>query len=250
MIERCAKAGPDQADATRIAMRLLSLATMSVMGMVWVLSHCIQDLYGNPNREEFLAGLEEECKHSILSGRNGAGAGALGSKDTIDRLYRIDSTIRESMRLSSIGVISLARDVVAEEMDLGLDDGLKIPKGVRVVFPTQAMHKDAQFSFNENPLEFDAFRFSRDFESTESMEKSVFGREAASLTVPSESFLAWGYGKHACTGRWYAAQTLKQALAYIIMNYDVKVLGTPREKKALLNVVIPHTDVQIQLRRK
>lgn len=254
MIERCAKAGPEQMKPPRIALRLLALVNMSVMGMVWVLSHCIQDLYRSPSRDKFLAGLQEEIMTMTEHSEFWKATDGLGSKDTIDRLHRLDSTLRESMRLSHISIVSVARDVVAEELDLGLDDGLKIPRGVRVVFPSQPMHRDPDFMFHERPLEFDAFRFSRRFEADQtrgnSSEEAILDRAAASSTVPSQSFLAWGYGKHACTARWYAAQTLKQALAYIILNYDVEVLGDSRKSMSLVNVVVPHTDVQIRIRRK
>lgn len=252
MIERCAKAGPEQMKPRRIGLRLLALVNMSVMGMVWVLSHCIQDLYRSPSKDEFLAGLQEELMRMTENSEFSKATNGLGSKDTIDGLHRLDSTLRESMRLSAISIVSVARDVVAEELDLG--DGLKIPRGVRVVFPSQAMHRDPDFTFHERPLEFDAFRFSRRFEANQtrgkSSEEATLERAAASSTVPSQSFLAWGFGKHACTARWYAAQTLKQALAYIIMNYDVEVLGDSRKNMSLVNVVVPHLDVQIRIRRK
>lgn len=254
MIERCAKAGPEQMKPQRIALRLLALVNMSVMGMVWVLSHCIQDLYRSPSKDEFLAGLQEELMKMTEHSEFSKPINALGSKDTIDSLHRLDSTLRESMRLSAISIVSVARDVVAEELDLGLGDGLKLPRGVRVVFPSQPMHRDPDFTFHERPLEFDAFRFSRSFEANQTRvygsEEATMERAAASSTVPSQSFLAWGYGKHACTARWYAAQTLKQALAYIILNYDVEVLGDSRKSMSLVNVVVPHLDVQIRIRRK
>lgn len=239
MVERCAKAGPEQADASRIATRLLALSTMSVMGMVWVLSHCMQDLYRSPSREEFLAGLEEERVRP-------------GGGDRLLLLRRLDSTLRESMRLSGISVVGLARDVAAEELDLGLEGAPRIPRGARVVFPTQSMHTDPDFALHDRPLEFDAFRFSRGLEGEagEKAAREPAAAAASSSTAPSQSFLAWGYGKHACPGRWYAAQTLKQALAYIVSSYDVEVLGEPREKKSLVNVFVPHTDVEIRVRRK
>jgi cytochrome P450 len=260
MIERCAKAGPEQMRPARIALRLLALVTMSVMGMVWVLSHCIQDLYRSPSKNEFLAGLQEEIMKMTERSEFSKATNRLGSKDTIDSLHRLDSTLRESMRLSAISIVSVARDVVGQELDLGLDGGLKIPQGVRVVFPSQPMHMDPSFAFHDKPREFDAFRFSRRFEADSSQTRKAQGssaeeearleRAAASSTVPSQSFLPWGYGKHACTARWYAAQTLKQALAYIILNYDVEVLGDCPKSMSLVNVMVPHTNVQIRIRRK
>ncbi|RYP66869.1 hypothetical protein DL769_005901 [Monosporascus sp. CRB-8-3] len=242
-IMRCAKAGPEQMDPTRIAMRLLGLATMSVMGMVYVLAHCIPDLYGSRSTNDFVAGLEAECRN--VAAAFPTTAASLASNEALHGLYRVDSTLRESMRLSNISVTSLARDVIVDDMDLGLAENLyKIPQGVRLVFPTQDIHRDE--SIYETPLDFDAFRFSRAFEGNE--HKS--DREAVASTTCSPSFLVFGYGRRACPGRWYAMQTLKQTLAYIVLHYDVELIGKPRERRALLNVMVPQQDLEIRIRRK
>lgn len=55
----------------------------------------------------------------------------------------------------------------------------------------------------------------------------------------TQLFLSLGYGRHACRGCWFAAQTKKQALAYIIMNYNVELIGGPVRRKALLYVCAP-----------
>ena len=43
---------------------------------------------------------------------------------------------------------------------------------------------------------------------------------------------------------------VEQSLAYIILNYDVEVLGEPKKKKAFVNVVVPDLDVEIRVRWK
>ncbi|KAG8158263.1 hypothetical protein KVR01_012024 [Diaporthe batatas] len=104
MIERCAKAGPEQMEPSRIGLRLLGLVTMSVMRMVWVLSHCIQDLYKSPSKNdpEFLASLQEELMKMTEHPESSKATDELGSKDTIDSLHLLESTLRESIRLSAI----------------------------------------------------------------------------------------------------------------------------------------------------
>lgn len=248
MIIRCAKASPEQLNPAKITMRLLGLATMSVMGMVHVLSNTVPDLYGNSSTAEFIAGLGAECQ-SVLAASDvdGTNHGISTEKD-IQKLHRIDSTLRESLRLSNISVTSLARDVVSDSIYLGLDEhDIKLPRGVRVVFPTQDIHCDS--STYSNPYYFDAFRFSRDFEGLKDDQDHAQRDSIASTTI-TPSFLAFGYGRRACPGRWYAMQTLKQALSYIVLNYDVEVAGKPTEKMVLLNVFVPQTERQIRIRRK
>jgi hypothetical protein len=69
-------------------------------------------------------------------------------------------------------------------------------------------------------------------------------------TTPILSFLALRYGRHACPDRWYAAQVMKQTLAYIVMNYDVELLGKPVKRQSLLNTMVSPVNKKMQIRRK
>lgn len=230
----------------RLANRLLTFNVMFVIGMVYVFGHVVIDLYSSLDREDILAGLVAECKQvsAIYDG--------LGSKEAVDRLHRIDSTIRESMRVSDVAITALARDVVGKPLDLG--NGIQIPRGTRVVFPTQAVHQDPDRY--TDPLRFDAFRFSRPFEGIPPKKTNGangFGEdeeERLRLTTITPSFLAFGYGKHACPGRWFATQTMKQALAGIVQNYEIEITNRPKTRPVVLNMMVPPTGTLMRFRRK
>lgn len=55
--------------------------------------------------------------------------------------------------------------------------------------------------------------------------RSVPGPQAISSMLPATSptFLAWGHGKHACPGRFFAAATMKLLLAYLVLEFDFRV---------------------------
>jgi cytochrome P450 len=256
LIPKCAKEGPEQMDPTKLANRLLTFNVMFVIGMVYVFGHCVLDLYDSPDRADFLDGLEAECRQ-VSAKYDG-----LASKEAADHMYRVDSVLRESMRVSDIAITALARDVVGKPLDLG--NGVKIPLGTRVVFPTHAIHQDADHY--PEPLRFDAFRFSRPFEGISTPNGNTAsgrneqrssdegtGKDASErnlVTTITPSFLAFGYGKHACPGRWFATQTMKQALAGILMNYDVEIISRPKTRQVLLNMMVPAVDAQMRYRRK
>lgn len=40
--------------------------------------------------------------------------------------------------------------------------------------------------------------------------------------------LAFGFGKHACPGRFFAAQELKTMLAHVLLKYDIEFIGGNR----------------------
>ncbi|KAK0666048.1 cytochrome P450 [Cercophora samala] len=246
-ILRCSRTGdPGQMNPRRIALRLLGLATMSIMGLVYVFTHCIGDIYGMPSqkREELLAALRAECEREAQADDHG-------------EFSLLDSTLNESMRLNNISVTSLARDVATDTLHIsgtdskhghGDDDVFyTLSRGDRIVFPTQNMHRDEDV-FGKNPGEFDPFRFSRELQTGS-------GR----FDDMCKSLLVFGYGKHACPGRHYAMQTLKQTLAYVVVNYDVALIGPVDsdggyalrgKRQTLLNVNVPNIDLKTRVRRR
>ncbi|GAP91477.2 putative cytochrome P450 [Rosellinia necatrix] len=236
MIPMCAK-DPDQLDATRIALRLASLVIPLIFAICYMFAHCVFDIHGSPCRVEVLAGLEEECR------RVSAQHPSLNTSVSVDALVRVDSTLRESMRISDVSVTNIFRDVTAGEVEVV--GGLRVGPGVRMVFPTQDIHLDPDNY--EDPRRFDAFRFSRPFEDSNDHKKE--GRQDF-ITTTTPSFLPFSYGRHACPGRWFAAQLMKQALAYIVLNYDVELVGPQKKRKALLNMMLPPVGTQIRIRRK
>ncbi|KAK4172411.1 cytochrome P450 [Triangularia setosa] len=242
LIPRCAGHGPEHMDPTKIAMRILALNTMFIFAMSYVFAHTVIDLCASPDKDELLRGIDEECRRVVTEYH----PEGLASKEAVDQLYRTDSAIRESMRLSDVGIVTLPRDVVGNKpLDIG--NGIIIPPGTRLVYPTQPMHVDPDY--HEDPLRFDAFRFSRPFEQNQAQEdKHEKTRELMVTLTPG--FLAFGYGKRACPGRWFVAQTLKQALGYLVMKYDIELVGEPPKRKALLNMMIPPTTAKLRVRRK
>ncbi|KZO94407.1 cytochrome P450 [Calocera viscosa TUFC12733] len=131
------------------------------------------------------------------------------TKEAVNNMFKIDSFIKESMRLTGLGASSMQRKCVRKII---LSDGTQIPAGAHVAINAWSLHHDPQIY--PNPFEFDPFRFSRKVEEGESVVKNAF-------TTASSEFLFWGGGSHVCAGRYFASQELKAMLAHIVMNYDV-----------------------------
>lgn len=248
IIPRAAQHGSEHLNPSKLCERLLAVNTMFVFAMSYVFAHCVIDICASPDRKRFLDGMAEECQ--TVTARHDGG---LASKDAVEQFYRVESAIRESMRLSDVGVVTMPRDVVGDKpLDLG--NGIVCPPGTRLMYPTQPMHLDPELW--PNPLTYNAFRFSDPFEKAvqgtqfTSVEDST-GKERERLVDVTNSFFAWGYGKKACPGRWYASQTIKQAMAYMVMNYDVELIGErPKSRQALLNMMVPPTEAKLRFRRR
>lgn len=59
----------------------------------------------------------------------------------------------------------------------------------------------------------------------------------------------WGYGMHACFGRFFASHLVKIILAHVILNYDMALKGPV----SMRNIVIrsqrignPHLDIHLR----
>jgi len=219
---------------------------MFVYAMSFIFAQTVIDICASPDHKRFMEGMASECR--TVTARYPEG---LASNEAVDQLHRVDSAIRESMRISDVGIVTLPRDVVGNKpLDLG--NGIICPPGTRLMYPTQPMHLDPDFW--QDPLRFDAFRFSDPFdqEMGSSLPTNADGtaKERETLVTLTPTFLAWGYGKKACPGRWYASQVIKQTLAYMVMNYEIELVGEPPKRKALLNAMIPPTNAKLRFRRR
>ncbi|OTA97130.1 hypothetical protein M434DRAFT_66259, partial [Hypoxylon sp. CO27-5] len=71
-------------------------------------------------------------------------------------------------------------------------------------------------------------------------------KQRENLVDLTTTFLARGYGKKACPGRWYASLTIKICLAYMILNYKIELVDKLSKRKALLNAMIPPTSARLR----
>ncbi|KAJ6545082.1 cytochrome P450 [Mycena vulgaris] len=135
------------------------------------------------------------------------------TKAAVAKLVRLDSPIRKSARVSSIGGCALARRT---KVDVALPNGLIIPKDNCVGVSLDGIHFDEEYY--PRAREYDAFRFSRPREEATLAEKP---RTNEDLLTTSATWLPFSHGIHACPGRFFAANNLKMILAHLLINYDI-----------------------------
>ncbi|KAI0173701.1 cytochrome P450 [Hypoxylon sp. FL1284] len=242
LIRTAKQHGPEQMTAKKIAMRVLALTSMFVFAIGWVFAHSVLDIYCSSSRDEFISILEAECR-GVSAKHQG-----ISTKEATDALYYVDSAVRESMRLNDVMVHLLPLDVISgDAIDLG--GGRRITPGsdIRTVFPAQMVHLDP--SLYQNPERFDALRFSRQSDAPEQTGSQQAAKRQLMTTV-STTFLPFGYGRHACPGRWFVAQMVKQALAYVLLNYDVEITKRPGKRTSMLNFMLPPQGAEMRVSRR
>jgi cytochrome P450 len=98
---------------------------------------------------------------------------------------------------------------------------------------------------------FDGFRFSTLHENFHGGDSS--GMKAGvrfQLTTATPEYLAWGYGRHACPGRFFAAVILKMLLGHVVLHYDVKLSDNILPQPPQLEVARLPSEVKLLIRRR
>ena len=227
---------PSESDPALIAKRFMAVNFASIHTTSLTMTNTLLDLSASPPEECFIEEIREEvervyCEH-----------GGKWTKEALAKLIRVDSTIRESMRLHNFVSYGVQRRVVAEN-GVRMDNGLYLPKNAAVAVPAYPAHRDPHYY--KNPNTYDAFRFSRPFEKSEAAkEKSTeigksdheaqqdhkeelskfMEHKKVSAVTTGEHFMHFGHGREACPGRFFAIQQIKLVVAHMIMNYDIQPL--------------------------
>ncbi|KAM5543009.1 hypothetical protein V8D89_003393 [Ganoderma adspersum] len=222
---------PRGASDESIAARILLVNFAAIHTSSTSMSHVLYDLAASP---EYMEPLREEVE--TITAVDGWTKAAMG------KMRKLDSFLKESQRLNGIGLTSVGRKALK---DVTLSDGTVLPAGTLVVANSYPMHYDD--AHYPNAAAFDPFRFARIREGDGEGTKHQF-------VATSNSYVPFGVGRHACPGRFFAANELKAMLAYIVVNYDLKIAGAdgaPRPPNVYFaNTVLPNQKGQVMFRKR
>ncbi|PIL30291.1 hypothetical protein GSI_07472 [Ganoderma sinense ZZ0214-1] len=125
-------------------------------------------------------------------------------------------------------------------MDVTLSDGGRIPEGIVLQAATSPQHHDDAY-FADAGI-FDPLRFAP--------ERGAAPRRAQGVkhqaSTNAREYLPFGHCKHACPARYFVMDTLKGVMAYIILNYAMKLGG---DSARSLHVEAPMTLFLARYRR-
>ncbi|KAJ5922338.1 hypothetical protein N7516_010041 [Penicillium verrucosum] len=208
---------------------LLTLALASLDTTSDLIAKAMCDLSENP-------ALVEDIRKEIIEtvGKEGL------TKSSTQRLYLLDSAVKESQRLRPLGYSNMER--FAKEKVV-LPDGLIIPKGTSIMVSACHMMDSSVWTDGDK---YDGYRFANLRKNAKNSLTSPY-----QLTSTSPDHMGFGHGKQACPGRHYAAIFLKIALCHIIMKYDFNV-NLPEEGRIQLrgHNILPHSNIKVNLRRR
>jgi cytochrome P450 len=118
-----------------------------------------------------------------------------------------------------------------------LPDGLRIPKGTRLGVSSHAAWDQNIFP---NPDKFDASRFLR-------LREQPGNENHWQLTTTRPEQIAFGHGKHACPGRFLAANEIKIAFCHLLLKYDWELKPSAKAPKVVSHGIMLDSDPTVKI---
>jgi cytochrome P450 len=125
--------------------------------------------------------------------------------------------------------------------DADFPGGFSIQKGQLVgVDGTNLMNPDIY----PEPTKYDIYRFKR-------MGDDALRGSKAQLVSTSPDHFAFGYGKHACPGRFFAADGMKIVLCHLLVQYEWKLApGVGAKHFAIGSALLVNPAVKLMYKRR
>ncbi|KAI0407187.1 cytochrome P450 [Xylaria palmicola] len=232
----------EETEESYIAQIQLKLSFAAIHTSAAAPTQLLYDLCALP---EYIQPLREE----IASVRSSHGNGEL-DKLALGKLDKLDSLMKESQRFNPLLLITFERIM---QRSWTLSDGFRIPANTQIGVPTQAISMDPELY--PDPEKFDPFRFSKLKHELQGTKNTAAVGKLAYASSNHES-MAFGYGRHACPGRWFASNEIKMIMVYLLENYDFRLPGgkTGEENRPpSLNFetqYLPNPEAVVEFRRR
>ncbi|KAF4537208.1 Cytochrome P450 [Lasiodiplodia theobromae] len=155
---------------------------------------------------EFTAELREEIA-SVLARHDG-----VMTFQALQEMLKLDSFMKETFRLYPLQFANFQRKVLKP---FALSTGQIIPANTVIEVPSMAVSLDP--TVFPDAARFDPLRFYR--------LRTAAGADpsAHQFATVSEDALNFGWGRHACPGRFFAANEIKMVVAAVLLEWDVKM---------------------------
>ncbi|KLU85579.1 hypothetical protein MAPG_04602 [Magnaporthiopsis poae ATCC 64411] len=244
---------PKELSPEVMAGRLACLCFAAIQSSVISMTNALFDLAASPAhsaewfdamRDEVLQQQQQENVHVATTATT---APAWTSKAALARLRRVDSALRESMRLSGFVARGVMKSVVARD-GVRLPDGTHLPPGANVGFQAYSVHRDEDVY--RGATEYRPFRFVDEDSCTGEKQQQQQQGPPHALVSTSSTFLAFSHGANACPGRFFAANQMKLTLAYIALHYEIQPIAERPPNKWFVGSMAPPMWDTLKIRRR
>ncbi|KXJ87231.1 cytochrome P450 [Microdochium bolleyi] len=197
-------------DDAALADGQLTLSLAAIHTTTMMATHIIYDLIGTC--PEVIPELRQEIKTVLEENDN------ILTTQALYQMKLLDSVMRESQRTNIISATVFKRQVLK---DVVLSDGTRLPAGASIAVPNIAPANDP--ALYPEPERFNPYRF-YDLRSGKVADPLNYSnKEQYQFISVSKENMAFGYGRHSCPGRFFAANEIKLLVARILLDYDFKM---------------------------
>jgi cytochrome P450 len=166
-----------------ISKRLVVLSFAAIQSSAITATNCIFDIAATPKSTTIQAALREEVSKLMHEFPD-----SWCNRKHLSTMVRVDSTLRESMRLWGFISRGIMKKVVATD-GVTLPSGQHLPQGSKVGITSYAIHHDE--SIYQSAMKFEPFRFCSDMHGKTSLKNAV------SMVTSADDFMAFSHGRHA-----------------------------------------------------
>ncbi|KAI9783661.1 MAG: hypothetical protein M1839_003509 [Geoglossum umbratile] len=260
-----------------IAARVNGINFASIHTNMMVIVSALLDLYSSPPEKGYVEAIREEIERARECSEGVYALEGDRSEDNVEKGKQLlmNIVIWYISPFQQL-IVPISPQVVAPA---GVDfAGIHFPFGAVIGAPAWPIMHDPEYF--HNPSEYDPFRFSRpheEFQASTRREEAATGSNGhavsdkdqnaekhqdrtgdpgaetlknSSLLNTTETFLAWGHGKHACPGRFLAATTLRLLMAYAVIHYDVEPIPVRPENRWIGGSPVPPKGIMLRMRRR
>ena len=205
----------DRAHQAKVHM-ILGLASIRTISMTT--TQALTDLATHP---EYMEPLRQEIAEAT--------EGGVFTKQSLLKLSKLDSFMKESQRMSPLNWVTTHREAI---QPINFHDGTHLPNGAHMGIPAGDIGMDP--ANYPDPTTFHPWRFH------DLTQQNPGAATRYQFVNVDETTLHWGYGRHACPGRFFASQTIKLMLSSMIQRFDIRLPDGIKERP-------PNRESQIQI---
>ncbi|KAI1811306.1 cytochrome P450 monooxygenase-like protein [Poronia punctata] len=182
------------------------------------MTHIMYDLAVRP---EYIGPLREEIREVLAS------HGGEMNSHALQQMFKLDSFMKESLRLSPPLTTTFHR--VVGKRGLTLPQGTRVPTGATIELASRAIMRDNEH-YGQDGVDAAEFDGLRHYRRRTRPDAGATDHARHQFVASHEQSLFFGYGRHACPGRFFAAQEMKMLLVRLILDYDFKNADGSKER--------------------
>lgn len=178
---------PIERTTEMITKRLVVLTFGTIQSSAITITNALVDIASSPSALEIQEGLREEVQRETTPPNSES-----WKTSNLVRMVRIDSVLRESMRLWGFISRGVMKMVMVPE-GINIPSGEHLPFGAKVGVSAYAIHHDE--ATYPNPCSFDAFRFSRPLEAAK-VGTGSHPPEMLPMVKSTSNFMGFSHGRN------------------------------------------------------